>query len=80
MLLTLLGVLVHGEYAQDDILVLDVGSLDQLLETVPVLSRVLGIDGSVGQLGLLQLLLYVLLGSLLALCGQLVVQVVATIG
>ena len=79
LLLTLLGVLIHGEHAQDDVLVLDVAGLDELLEAVPVLGGVLGIDIGL-HLDALQLLVDILLGVLLTLGSQTVVDGEATIG
>ena len=72
--LTLFGVFVHREDAQDDILVLYVRCLHELLEAFPVLCGVLGVDVGVGQFCLLELLVNILLGVLLALVGKLVVQ------
>ncbi len=73
LLLTLLRVLVHGEHAKDDLLVLDVAGLHQLLEAFPVLCGVLCGEGGL-HLGELHLLLHVLLGVLLTLVGQLLVE------
>ena len=78
LLLALLWILIHREHAQDDVLVLDIAGLHQFLESLPVLSRVLGIDGSI-HLDLLQLFVHVLLRYLLTLVGQLVVDVEATV-
>ena len=79
MLLAFLRILIHREHAEDNILVLDVAGLYELLESIPVLCGVLGIDIGV-HLGLLELILHILLGSILALVSQLVVEVVSTLG
>ena len=79
LLLTLLGILIHREYAQDDVLVLNVAGLYQFLESLPVLSGVFRIDIGV-HLNLLQLLVHILLRHLLTLIGQFVVDAEAAIG
>ena len=79
LLLTLLGILIHGEDAQDHILVLDVAGLDQLLEAFPVLSGVFSVDIGV-HLDALQLLVDILLGVFLTLGGQTVVDGETAIG
>ena len=73
LLLTLLRVLIHREHAQNDVLILDVRSPDQLLETLPVLRGIVRLHITV-HLGLLQLLLYVVLRILLTLGSQFLVQ------
>ena len=78
LLLALLRILIHRENTQDDVLVLDVGGTHQLLESFPVLSGVLRVEGG-GGVGLLHLLLHVLGGSFLTLASQTLVEVVATI-
>ena len=76
---TLLRILIHRKHTQDDILVLDIAGLHQLLEAVPVLSRVVGVDVGV-HLQLLQFFVYIVLCHLLTLSGELVVQVHTTVG
>ena len=40
LLLTLVGILIHGEHAQDDVFILDVTGLHEFLETFPVFCRI----------------------------------------
>ena len=79
LLLALLRVFIHGEHAQDDVLVLDVAGLHQLLEAVPVLRRVVGVDVGL-HLGALELSLHVAFADVLALVGQLVVEAETAFG
>ena len=69
LLFALLGVGIHGEHAQDDLLVLDVRSLDQFLEAVPVLGGVTLLHIGIDAVGL-ELLVYVVAGRFLAFFGQ----------
>ena len=78
LLLTLLRILIHRKYAQDNILILDVASLYQFLETFPVLSCVVSLNISI-HLSLLHLLLDIALSILLTLVSQLLVQSKTTI-
>ena len=55
LLFALLGVFVHREDAEDDLLVLDVAGSHEFLEAVPVLCGVFGVDLS-GHFHLLELL------------------------
>ena len=77
--LTLLGILIHLQDAQDHVLVLDVAGFDETLEAVPVLSRIVGIDILGIEFGSLDLLLDISLSSVLAFVGQLVVEGIAAI-
>ena len=79
LLFAFLGVFIHRKNAQDDILVLDVRCGNELLETLPVLSGVVGLN-ILGKLGLLHLLLDITLGILLTLVSQFLVEGEATIG
>ena len=79
LLLTLLRILIHRKHTQDDILVLNVTGLYQLLETVPILCRIIGIDIGI-HLQFLQFLIHILLCHLLALSSQFVIEIYATVG
>ena len=79
LLLTLFGILIHGEDAQNHLLVLKVALADQLLEAVPVLSGVLGVHVGL-HANLLKLALEEFVGNILTLFGQLLVEVVLTVG
>ena len=69
----LFGILVHREYAQDNILVLEVRSLYQLLEAIPVLCCVTSLDSSF-HLVLLELSLNIAFTRGLTFCSQLIVD------
>ena len=73
MLLALLWIFVHREHAENNVLVLDVRYLYQLLEAFPVLSGVFSVNGSL-YLSVLEGLVDKLLGVVLALSGELVVE------
>ena len=79
LLFALGGIFIHGEDAQDDVLVLDVALADELLEAFPVLGSELRVDVGLHAV-LLQLLVDVGAGGVLALLGQLGVEVVAAFG
>ena len=79
LLLALLGILIHRQDAQDDILVLYVRGSHQFLEAFPVLSRIAGVDGALS-FGLLHLLVHVVGRHVLTLAGQFLVDVEATVG
>ena len=69
LLFAFLGVGVQGEHAENDVLVLDVGSLHQFLEALPVLGRVPLVDLGV-ELCLLQLLVHVVARRFLSFFGE----------
>ena len=79
MLLTLLGILIHGENTQNHLLVLEVALGNQLLESFPVLGCELGVHVSI-HFDFLQLLLQIVATYILTLLGQLLVEVELTIG
>ena len=68
LLFALLWVLVHGQHAQDDVLVGDIAGLHQFLESLPVLCGVFRTDTAF-QFGILHLLANVALRVLLTLIG-----------
>ena len=77
LLLTLGGRVVAAQHLENDVLVLDVGLLDQLLEAFPVLTVGCGVDL---QTGLLEQLGYDLLARLAAGLRELVVELLRTVG
>ena len=79
LLFTLLWVLIHGQHAQDDVLVGDIAGLYQFLKSLPVLSSIFRTDTAF-QLGILHLLANVALRVLLTLIGQFLVQLHTTVG
>ena len=78
LLLALLGILIHGEHAKDDVLVLDVAGLHKLLEALPVLGGVVCVDIGL-HVGLLQRLLHVVFRHILTLAGEAVVVLETTL-
>ena len=79
LLFALLRVAVHRQHANDDVLVGYVGSLHQLLESLPVLSGEAGLHATVDA-GIGQLLAHIALCVVLSLVGQPLVQVEAAVG
>ena len=77
--LTLLRILIHLQDTQNYVLVLDVAGLDETLETVPVLSRIVGIDILGIEFGSLDLFFDIAFSGILALVGQFVVEGVTTV-
>ncbi len=77
----LLGVLIHAEYAEDKLLVLDVALRYEFLEALPVLGGELrGEFAEFRDLVLLELAAHVGVGVGLALFGEVAVEVVAAVG
>ena len=73
MLLALIGVFIHREHAEDDILVLNVAGLYEFLEAFPVFSGVAAHD--VGAHAFAEeLLVYIVFGSKLTAVGEVIVE------